>query len=161
MALIEKRVGDFKQGGKTSEFIRDYSQLMEAFKVTYSGHVLALSKINCQAAFATWAGNSLSLLSLELYSTSEDLPGGDVIVTNGMGSIIDKLVDDMGQDHIQYQQVVEKIDWSGDRVKVQIKGEEKALEADHVISTLPVGVLESQHEQMFEPALPTKKVPIV
>ena len=49
-----------------------------------------------------------------------------------------------------------RVDWAGESVSVSSSSGD--TEADHVILTLPIGVLQSGHRQLFSPGLPQDKV---
>ena len=90
---------------------------------------------------------------------SEVIPGGDAILPRGMVSVIQALERRIlisGTGQIQLEEVVSEVDWSGDPVVVTSSSGDSL--ADHVILTLPIGVLQSQHRQIFTPALPEDKV---
>ena len=61
-----------------------------------------------------------------------------------------------GKGEIQLEEVVTGVDWAGDTVILSSSSGE--TEADHVILTLPIGVLQSGHRQLFSPGLPQDKV---
>ena len=89
---------------------------------------------------------------------SEVIPGGDAILPRGMVSVIQALerrILTSGTGQIQLEEVVSEVDWSGDPVVVTSTSGDSLT--DHVILTLPIGVLQSQHRQIFTPALPEDK----
>lgn len=49
------------------------------------------------------------------------------------------------------------IDWTLEKASVKCE-DGSEFSADHVIVTIPHGVLKSRHQQLFTPALPDKKV---
>lgn len=63
---------------------------------------------------------------------------------------------------IKYNSLVEKIQWGGAKPVVQYKNlhenRVESIEADKVIVTVSLGVLKEQHNRLFEPTLPAKKV---
>ena len=92
-------------------------------------------------------------------TNSEVIPGGDAILPGGMVSVIralERRIVDSGAGEIQLEEVVSQVDWSGETVTVTSSS--GITEADHVIVTLPIGVLQSQHRQIFSPGLPEDKV---
>ena len=92
-------------------------------------------------------------------TNSEVIPGGDAILPGGMVSVIralERRIASSGLGEIQLEEVVSQVDWSGDILTVTSSSGQ--TQADHVILTLPIGVLKSQHGQMFSPGLPEDKV---
>ena len=69
---------------------------------------------------------------------------------------LERKIVESGSGEIQLEEVVSEVDWSGDTVTVTSSSGE--IQADHVILTLPIGVLQSQHTQIFSPGLPEDKV---
>lgn len=55
---------------------------------------------------------------------------------------------------------VSKIDWSGDSVNVALPNGTN-ITADHVIVTVPLGVLKENYTSMFHPPLPSSKVNVI
>lgn len=89
------------------------------------------------------------------------LPGGQDVVRDGYGAIVQGLVDEIGMESIRLNNIVTKIEYDkDDRVKVTVREGTKVeeLEAKYVICTLPLGVLEREQKQLFSPPLPTTKV---
>ena len=56
---------------------------------------------------------------------------------------------------------VTNVKWGGDNVRTTAEDLESGvtsfLDADFVVSTLPLGVLKDVHEKVFEPRLPAEK----
>ena len=71
-------------------------------------------------------------------------------------SALERRILSSGVGEIQLEEVVSQVDWAGDTVTVTSSSGE--TEADHVIITLPIGVLQSHHSQIFSPGLPEDKV---
>ena len=102
-------------------------------------------------------------LRLELFGSSLEFPGGDVVIQSGLDSVVAVLARDLAAGAIRLQQEAKKIDFSRrDKVTVDIFDRETEtsykMEADHVICTIPLGVLQQNHRKMFSPELPLNKV---
>ena len=102
-------------------------------------------------------------LRLELFGSSLEFPGGDVVIETGLDSVVAVLARDLPECAIKLCHEVKKIDYSGkDQVKVDVydgKTETKyKMEADYVICTIPIGVLQQTHRRIFSPELPLNKV---
>jgi len=109
---------------------------------------------------AAYAGDTPDEASMYLYGSSVELPGGDIIVPDGLKTIISSLESEIvnpalpNSSKIQLNTRVTDIYWniSGAYIKTESG---KVYEAEHVIVTLPLGVL--QHERdLFHPPLPAK-----
>ena len=96
-------------------------------------------------------GADIADLSILSYDGGSDLRGGDVVFPQGYGQIIDAM--SPGFD-IRLNQPVEMIDHSGDVVTVTT-GSGEALEADRVVVTVPLGVLQDGLIS-FAPELPAR-----
>ena len=100
---------------------------------------------------------------MELFGSSLEFPGGDVVITTGLDSVVAVLARDLPTGAINLCNEVKKIDYNRkDRVTVDVYDRESErsykMEADHVICTIPLGVLQQNHRKMFSPELPLKKV---
>ncbi|KAK9860346.1 hypothetical protein WJX84_005539 [Apatococcus fuscideae] len=84
----------------------------------------------------------------------EELPGPNVPVTSGYQALAMKLSE--GVD-IRYGCTVQKIAWNADGVEI-LCADRTTVCCDAVISTIPLGVLKANHEQLFEPQLPLHKI---
>ncbi|GJJ74363.1 hypothetical protein EMPS_06721 [Entomortierella parvispora] len=105
-----------------------------------------------------WADeNAIPLNKVSLkYMDAEILPPGDhCIMANGYDRILDTLCKDMGKDvDIRLEHVVDRIEY--DESTVRISTNKGVFVADHVIVTLPLGVLKS-NAVTFSPPLPQRK----
>jgi monoamine oxidase len=90
-------------------------------------------------------------LSLFWWDDDRGLPGGDVLMPETGYAWLPELLAD-GLD-VRTGQVVRAIDWSGPGVRVATA--EATLEADHVVVTLPLGVLQ-RGTVAFTPQLPRR-----
>lgn len=96
-------------------------------------------------------GGSTSELSAQWYDDAAAFAGDDGIFVNGYRLLVDYLSKGLT---INLSELVQAVDWSGAQVRVRTdKGEHLA---DHVIVTLPLGVLKAG-KVTFTPALPQAK----
>jgi spermine oxidase len=93
-------------------------------------------------------------ISLHLYGEVGPITGGQVIVPRGVSTIVQALKEDMGSSQYELNRVVEGIDWTEDGVTVST--ESNVYSADHVIATIPLGVLQTRPE-LFSPPLDNEK----
>ncbi len=82
----------------------------------------------------------------------EDDPGGNYRVAQGYSRLFEGFAEGLS---IRYGAEVRRIEWGGNRVRVTL-ADGSALEADRVIITLPLGVLQAE-VVTFDPALPAAK----
>ncbi|MBV7339781.1 FAD-dependent oxidoreductase [Chloroflexi bacterium TSY] len=94
---------------------------------------------------------SIDELSAVNYDDAEAFGGPDVVFLDGYGRLAEYLARDLT---IEFEQVVDQIQYGTEGVTVQTN--RGTFEADRVIVTLPIGVLQSGNVQ-FEPALPAEK----
>lgn len=78
-------------------------------------------------------------------------PGGDVLLPNGYLQLLKTLTDDLD---IRLDSPVERVVWGAEGTTISIAGEE--FTHDHVVVTLPLGVLKAKGV-VFEPPLPDEK----
>ena len=115
-------------------------------------------------ALATYAGDDVDALGLAMFGSSEELPGGDLSLpdSGGLDSLIGALDAELPPFAVRKNHVVERIDYSGDTAKLlaKVKGETEPIEfeADHVICTIPIGVLKKHHKTLFNPGLHEDRV---
>ncbi|CAM1154232.1 PAOX (predicted) [Pycnogonum litorale] len=76
---------------------------------------------------------------------------------NGYQSLLHNMHSQLSNDSIKLGSCVDKIDWSNKQVKLKMT-DGLVYTADHVVITLPLGVLKQQHLRMFTPNLPVSKV---
>ncbi|MGR3806634.1 flavin monoamine oxidase family protein [Pasteurella testudinis] len=103
------------------------------------------------STYVTFDCGDLDNLSSLLYHEGEEFGGIEEIATNGYDTIARFLAKDL---HIQLNQRVAKIDYSGSKIKVTHN--ENIAEADYVLVTVPLGVLKSNAIE-FIPNLPAVK----
>ena len=99
-------------------------------------------------------GDIINNTSLKLVAEYEEIPGGDVIVPGGLKTIINALEEDLYEEPYELNTIVEEIAWTEDGVT--LKSSSDVYTADHVIVTVPLGVLQSNPE-LFSPNLDDKK----
>lgn len=90
-------------------------------------------------------------LSAYYFDSMGEFAGNDVVFPNGYRAITDYLAQGL---NIQLNQVARQIDWSSTGATVTTQS--SSFKADHVVVTLPLGVLQSGAVK-FSPALPTAK----
>lgn len=96
-------------------------------------------------------GADATQLSLLHWDDGQFFRGRDVVFPKGYDQIIDRLAADLT---IQTRQVVKAVNYS--ETGVQVVTNQKIWQADHVIVTVPLGVLQ-QNKIQFSPALPASK----
>lgn len=90
-------------------------------------------------------------LSTQWYDSAKAFPGDDVLFAQGYKVIVDYLAKGL---NIKLGQVAKEIQWQPSSVRVITQKTE--FTADHVIVTLPLGVLQSKKVR-FTPQLPSNK----
>ena len=95
----------------------------------------------------------LEELSAQHWDEGEELPGGDVIVPGGVGSIVEPW--SRGQD-IRFGQAVVRVSYDRDGVRVRT-AEGREYTARKLILTVPLGILQ-KGKIVFEPPLPKEKL---
>lgn len=103
------------------------------------------------STYVTFDTGDLDQLSSLLYNEGEEYGGAERIATNGYDTLALFLA--QGLD-LHLGQRVTRIDYSGTKAKVTHNG--KISEADHVIVTVPLGVLKANSIE-FVPSLPRTK----
>ena len=103
------------------------------------------------STYFTFDRGDLFNVSSLLYNEGEEFDGEERISTNGYDTIPNFLAKDI---KVLLNQRVSKIDYANAKVKVEHNG--SMSEADHVIVTVPLGVLKADRIE-FVPSLPTSK----
>ncbi|MGW6391627.1 flavin monoamine oxidase family protein [Streptomyces sp. NPDC055103] len=85
------------------------------------------------------------------FDSGADLKGGDVVFPRGYRQITDHLASGLA---IQTGQIVKRVDWNA--AGVSVTTDKGTFSADHVVVTLPLGVLQSG-AVAFGPGLPATK----
>ncbi len=83
--------------------------------------------------------------------------GDDASFARGYVSVLDAMVSQMPDVPIIFEQTVTKIQYNHVGVQVSTSSGQDYF-AEHVISTLPLGVLKKLHTSLFDPGLPTSLV---
>ncbi|MEY4768882.1 MAG: hypothetical protein RL637_1521 [Pseudomonadota bacterium] len=96
-------------------------------------------------------GGSLETLSSQWYDNDKVFSGGDVLFAQGFKVIVDFLAQGLS---IKTEQIVKEIQWSSSLV--QVITQQTTFTADHLVVTLPLGVLQNQ-DVVFTPKLPLSK----
>ncbi len=94
---------------------------------------------------------SASRLSAHWYEHAEEFNGNDVLFARGFGAIAEFLANELD---IKLGQVVREVQWGESPARVMTQDSE--YEADHVVVTLPLGVLQAG-KVTFTPGLPQSK----
>ena len=115
---------------------------------------LCLSSLS--TALAEYICDDLEKPSLALYGTCRELPGGDVIVPQGLHTVIDALADTLPPEVVKLGEKVINIEWGLD--KLIITTETSMYFCDHVVVTVPLGVLKKSHLSLFTPSLGEDKI---
>lgn len=100
---------------------------------------------------------SIDNLSAKLWGIY-DFDGGHsqshVSFRRGFSSVIDKLVESIPKHALVLSTTVKEITWNNDSKVNVYCVEDVAYEADHVIITVPLGILKKNYKKMFYPMLP-------
>jgi monoamine oxidase len=94
---------------------------------------------------------SASQLSAHWFDSAEEFDGDDALFPSGFGAIAESLAKGLT---IRFGQVVREVQWDSDPARVITQDSE--YEADHVVVTLPLGILQAGRVT-FKPGLPRKK----
>lgn len=113
-----------------------------------------------QMILVNYIGNDLNQCSIALYGSSDELNGGDAPVPQGLGKLVESLAQPLSSSNlIHFGTKVTKFAIDDHKVTVSFdSGDVRSF--DHVISTIPVGVVKANHESLFQPPLPEDKVGI-
>ena len=95
---------------------------------------------------------SAARLSAHWYDSAKEFKGGDVLFANGYRVITEFLAKDI---HIELSQVVNEVQWRN--AEVRVLTDQREFAADHVVLTLPLGVLKKKMVR-FTPSLPEQKL---
>ncbi|XP_043225185.1 peroxisomal N(1)-acetyl-spermine/spermidine oxidase-like isoform X1 [Amphibalanus amphitrite] len=87
-----------------------------------------------------------------------DLPGGNILLPEGYSSILGPLRQDVPPETLLLGHPVSQVSWAArpDRVTVTCESGRR-LSAEHVVCTVPLGVLKERAERLFEPPLPAAR----
>lgn len=113
--------------------------------------------------------DSLSQVNLYQYYTYRELDGPDYIIPRGFMTVIDKLIDGLPTSIFKLNCAVKCIHWNANSngLKTRNKpvlvkytddeGNQRSIEADHILVTVSLGCLKYHHETLFMPSLPEYK----
>ncbi|UYV68839.1 PAOX [Cordylochernes scorpioides] len=103
--------------------------------------------------------HSMTEVSLVDFGSFEDLPGGNVSLSAPYEAIIHYLSSAFPPECISTHHQVSHIDWTKTNDHITVSCTNGAtFSTNHVIVTIPLGVLKSCHEDLFHPNLPEDKV---
>lgn len=88
----------------------------------------------------------------------EELPGSNYLIHEGFSSVINALACTIPEDNIFFNHHVTKIHWDPDGRHIEVDcSNGQVFTADHLIVTVSLGYLKSEHLALFEPELPMEK----
>ena len=107
--------------------------------------------------------SDLSKLSVKGWAAYEDCEGDRWInLKYGYAGLVNHLKSKLANTNILLNEVVSKIDYSGDRVEVlsvnSKSSKNSKFSAKYCLSTVPLGYLKANYKNLFKPSLPTEKV---
>jgi len=110
--------------------------------------------------------NSLKDVSFSGYTQYKVCPGGNFSVIKGLDDLIAKIASKLPDNWFKLNRKVVRIDWSclneNRYVIVEVlnilTGLKEVYKANYVVSTLPLGFLKNNHQSIFKPILPSKKI---
>ena len=155
---IEKRFRKtLKLANATAEELSQDVSLRKTFtgaekKLGWSPEELAQLDFKAHTEIEHEFAASLEELSAKYWDEGEELPGGDVIVPGGLGSIVEPWA--RGQD-IRFGQAVERVSYDRDGVRVKTS-QGLEMRARKLILTVPLGILK-KGKIVFDPPLPKEK----
>lgn len=145
--ILEHNEKDISLNEAIIEFIKNKPSLTEQELNNFNFMVVW----NIEGDYATDA-SKLSLLSFEDMGYKMD--GREVIFPEGYTKIIDKLAEGLT---VRFQHIVTEIDYTDENI-IHIKTDNgKNFDAKYVISTLPLGVLKKNGDEIFSPDLDQEK----
>ncbi|XP_033742490.1 spermine oxidase-like isoform X2 [Pecten maximus] len=113
-------------------------------------------------------GDDLTNLSLRCNGFEDDFRNDDHTLPAGYENLLRIQMSNFEPDVIRFETEVKLIDWSEKEngmdsvvLKCVERGTEMTYTANHVISTIPLGVLKKKHKQLFSPALPAGKASLI
>lgn len=111
-----------------------------------------------------YVGDDLKLASAKCYEMGGEYDDDDdVILSHGYSLLLKALQDDLTDSNVKFNRNVVSIQWKSEQstVKVICESQDKTIEeyiADHVIVTCSLGHLKQNHDNIFHPSLPDKKI---
>jgi monoamine oxidase len=139
---------------RAERLLEDYSRQPEA-----AGHLT-----DVELALSGMAQSLAAYISEELAESgpymSEELPGGDIPVPGGLDQLVAGLAAQLPPDSIRLKETVVGIGWDTAGVTVTTTtatGQVTNYKAEHIIVTLPLGVLAASPSSLFTPPLDAAK----
>lgn len=116
--------------------------------------------------------NSLDDISLRYHGVYQTFPGGNMIIPKGFQLIVKGLLDEIEDKNAQNFKLllnheVTKIKWPGVDSKEKVQQVEitcangKVFKCNHLVNTMPLGVLKAKITNLYEPKLPQYKIDCV
>ena len=118
---------------------------------------------NLSKTYCTYDGVS-TLNDLAVQSGFEKIGDETITVDGGLSKIIQLFLNALPAHAIKFKHRVTKIDWQSDnaltpiRIFCDVDGKSQEYEADHIIVTLPLGILKKHHKAIFHPSLNQEKI---
>ena len=123
----------------------------------------SLFEILCQACRE--CDGVQSLADAKVLSGYEKIGDERTQIKGSLSLLINSLMKSLPSDIIKYEHEVVSIKWNqnGSRNRVEVScltasNQQRQFSADHVVVTLPLGVLKNQHKNLFFPSLNEAKI---
>jgi len=166
---FQKIIKDSSRQTDTNQNKSLLSILEQKWKNTHTQHQTIVNKFSkCLKNEETieWGCDSLAEVSMNNYNLYKICEGGDMLAVNGLDELVNKIAKTIPEDCIKLNTEVISIDWfcSKPQNKVIVtfnvitENQITAKEFDHVIISIPLGFLKVNHQKLFTPKLPAKKV---
>jgi len=107
------------------------------------------------------SSHSMDEVDLVEFGTYCDLPGGNILLPGGYSSILGELRRDIPPETLLLGHAATLVQWSGppDSPPVTVHCQNgRRFTADHLICTLPLGVLQERAATIFQPPLPPERL---
>lgn len=150
---LSAEVSEIIRGAQRRDTDHSLLETIQPLLLKYRDAPVSLSLIQyiLSSEFEQEYAGSVAKLSTHWFDDSEELRGGDVFFPGGFASVTDYLANGL---KIEHSQVVTAI--HSDHAEVRVQTGRAEFRADHVIITLPLGVLKDGAVQ-FKPDLPPGK----
>lgn len=146
---VESAIGDAQRDNLEQSLRKTIEQALELETLSERDRQLVEFILNSTVEHE-YAG-SADQLSTQWFDQSNTYRGGDVVFPDGYDQLTGYLADGLA---VELGQSVTAIHWDADQVTVET--ESRSYSADHVLITLPLGVLKANTVQ-FTPSLPAEK----
>ncbi|XP_021352105.1 spermine oxidase-like isoform X2 [Mizuhopecten yessoensis] len=114
------------------------------------------------------SGDDLTRLSVSCNGFEDDYKNDDHTLPAGYTALLRTFMSNFEPDVITFETEVKQIDWSEKEngfssvvLKCVERGTEMTYIANHVISTIPLGVLKKTHQKLFSPVLPSEQASVI